>query len=116
MAFKHWLLGAAGALALSALSVSAQAAPLGVGSEDLKAVAEQNTVVQDVVWVRRCWRHRGHRHCRMVWLDRPYYYDAYPYGGYYSYGPSFGFSFGGGHRHHHHHHHHGHRHGGHRHR
>jgi len=98
---KHWLVGAAGAVALCALSAPTQAAPLGVGSEGLKAAADENTAVQEVVWVRRCWWRDGYRHCRRVWSDEPYYYDPYPYDGGYYYGPSFGFSFGGrGHRHH----------------
>jgi hypothetical protein len=113
MTFKHWLVGAAGALAMGTLSASVEAAPLGPAADTLKATAEENTAVQDVVWVRRCWWHRGHRHCRRVWREGPYYYyDPYPYDGGFFFGPSFGFSFGGhGHRHHHgHHHHRGHRH------
>lgn len=118
MTLKHLLVGVGAALALSALSAPVQAAPLGVARDGLKAATDENTVVQDVVWVRRCWWHGGHRHCRRVWSDRPHYYGSYPYDDsyYYGYGPSFGFSFGGGHRHHGHggHGHHGH--GGHRHR
>jgi hypothetical protein len=120
MTLKHWLVGAAGALAVGTLSASVQAAPLGTARDNLKAAANENTVVQDVVWVRRCWWHHGHRHCRRVWSDGPYYYDPgyyydpYPYGGFF-YGPSIGFRFDGGHRHHRGH---GHHHGGrgHRHR
>ncbi len=113
MTLKLWLIGVAGALALSTLSVSDQAAPLGVTTDSLKVAADENTAVQGVVWVRRCWWHNGHRHCRRVWSDQPYYYGPYPYDDYY-YGPTFGFSFGGGHGHHRHggHHHYG----GHRHR
>jgi hypothetical protein len=107
MTLKHWLVGAAGALAVGTLSTSVQAAPLGTPPDNLKAAANENTIVQDVVWVRRCWWHHGHRHCRRVWRDS-YYYDPYPY----FYGPSFGFRFGG----HGHHHHHGHHHRGRRHR
>jgi hypothetical protein len=103
MTLKHWLVGAAGALALGSLSASVQAAPLGVGPDGLKP-ADENKVLQDVVWVRRCWWHRGHRHCRRVWRDSGYYYDPYYYDPYF-YGPSFSFRFGGhGHRHHGHHH------------
>ena len=48
---------------------------------------------------RRCWRHRGHWHCRRGlrrygYYAQPYYYEPYPY--YYGYGPTIGFSFGGG--------------------
>ena len=52
---------------------------------------------------RRCWRHRGHLHCRRevrrYGYVAPYYYEPAPYYGY-GYGPSIGFSFGGS-RHHH---------------
>jgi|SRR5262249_49185627 hypothetical protein len=104
MTFKHWLIGATGALALSALSASVQAAPLPAGPDSLTAGAAENTALQNVVWVRRCWWDHGYRHCRRVWRDS--YYEPYPYDDGYYYGPSYGFSFGG----------HGHRHGGHRHR
>ena len=113
MTFKHWLIGAAGALALSTLSASVQAAPLAPGPDSLKAAANENAALQDVAWVRRCWWHRGHRHCRRVWRDS-YYYDPYPYSDGFFFGPSFGFGFGG--HGHHHHRGHGHRHGGHGHR
>jgi hypothetical protein len=94
MTLKHLLIGAAGALAVSTLSVSAQAAPLGTARDNLKASAGENTVVQGVEWVERCRWHNGHRHCRRVWRDRPSYY-----------GPSFRFRFverdrDGHHRHH----------------
>jgi hypothetical protein len=115
MTLKHWLVGAAGALAVGTLSASVQAAPLGTAPDNLKAAVNENTVVQDVVWVRRCRWHRGHRHCRRVWRDSGYYYDPYPYSDGF-FGPSFGFSFGGRHHHHHGHHHRGHRGGHHHHR
>jgi hypothetical protein len=98
MTLKHWLVGAAGALALGSLSASVQAAPLGSAPDNLKADANENTVVQDVVWVRRCWWQHGHRHCRRVWRDSGYYYDPYPYSDGYFFGPSFRFD--RGHRHH----------------
>ena len=106
MTIKNWLVGAVGALALGSLSASVQAAPLGLGQDGYNAATRENSAVQDVVWVRRCWYHNGHRHCRRVWS----YDDGYYYGPDYYYGPSFGFSFGGG-RHHG-----GHHHGGHGHR
>jgi len=82
MTLKHWLVGAAGALAVGTLSASVQAASLGTGSGTLNATGQENTAVQEVVWVERCSWHRGHRHCRRVWRDRPSYY-----------GPSFRFRF-----------------------
>jgi hypothetical protein len=94
MTLKHWLIGAVGALTIGTLSASVQAAPLGIAPDNLKATAE-NTAVQDVVWVERCWWHRGHRHCRRVWRNRPSYY-----------GPSFRFRFDGRDRHRRHHYHH----------
>ncbi len=65
---------------------------------------------------RRCWRHRGHWHCRRSFRRYGYayqHYDPYPYyyePYYYGYGPSLGFSFGGGRHFHGGHHHHGGRH------
>lgn len=108
MNLKNWLLSAAAAVALGAAGTTAHAAPLG----NMKAnpAAEQNTAVHNVVWVRRCYFHRGHRHCRRVWRDYGYYdSDPYYYSGPYAYGPSFGLFFGGGrhgHGGHHHRHHH----------
>jgi hypothetical protein len=102
MTLKHWLAGTAGALALGTLSAAVQAAPLGIAPDDLKVTAEKNSALQDVVWLRRCWWHNRHRHCRRVWRDGGYYYDPYPYDGGFFFGPSIGFSFGGG-RHHGHH-------------
>jgi hypothetical protein len=116
MIFTHWVFGAAAAIAVGTLSASVQAAPLAASPDNLKATAGENSTVANVVWVRRCWWHRGHRHCRRVWRDSDYYYyyDPYPHGGFF-FGPSIGFGFGGhGHHHHHGHHHRGHR--GHRHR
>jgi hypothetical protein len=103
MELKYWLSGAAGAIALGMLSVSAQAAPLGAAGEGLRANAGQSGLVQEARWVRRCWWHRGHRHCRRVWRRRwggyPYHYRRY-YGGPGIYGPGFSFYFGPG-RHYH---------------
>jgi hypothetical protein len=112
MKMKSWLVGTAGAVALGLIGASAQAAPIG-GLSDTRNVADRSSDVQNVVWVRRCSWHRGHRHCRRVWREYGYYpYGYYPYDygyydGPYAYGPSFGFFFGGG-GHHHHHGHHGH--------
>lgn len=98
------LLGAAtGALLLGTFASAAQAAPLGNAAGGLQTATGENALAQDVRWGRRCWRHRGHVHCR-----RGHWH--YGYGDYYrgyGYGPSIGPHFGG-HRHGHHR---GHRHG-----
>ena len=106
MKLKNWLLGAAAAMAFGAVGTAAQAAPLG----NMQAAAGQNTATQNVAWVRSCYWHRGHRHCRRVWRDYGYNDGGYGYyGGPYAYGPGFGLYFGGR-GHHHHHRHHRHRH------
>src|SRR5262245_1279479 len=117
MNLKTWLLGATTALALGAAGTTAQAAPLGNVMAD--SAAEQNAILQNVAWIRRCYWHAGHRHCRRVWREYGYNSDPYYYGepyyayGPYAYGPSFGFFFGGGGRGGHHGgHHHGGGHGG----
>jgi hypothetical protein len=108
MTVKYLLSGALGALALGFMAMSAQAAPLGGVTADLKTAAGPTSSAQDVYWRRRCWRgYHGRLHCRRVWVDPGYYgyYDAYPYSG-----PGIGLYFGGrgghwgGHHHHHHHH------------
>ena len=104
MSFKYCLLAIAGAAGLAMSPGSPQAAPLGVAAPAQQAAANANPMLQDIAWVRHCYRHRGHRHCRRVWSDRTYYYDDG-----YSYAPGFQFFFGGGGRHHHHHGHHHHR-------
>lgn len=88
-----WLSAVAGAVALGTFSIAAQAAPLGSAATGANAGSGAGSLVQDVA--RRCWRHRGHLHCRGD--DRHYYRDpGYSYGS--SYGPGFGFYFGGGDR------------------
>ena len=82
-------------LALGVLAAPVSAAP----SVNLKgAVLEPGTsLVEKVHSVRRCWWHRGHRHCRYVRGYRAY---GHAPNYYYGYGPSFGLYFGGGgHRH-----------------
>jgi hypothetical protein len=106
MTLKHWMGGMIGALALAAFCAPASAAPLGGAANGVKAAAGDSAAVQDVRWHRRCWRHRGHLHCRRVWSGDRYYYGGYPYG-YDS--PGISLYFGGG-RHHHHGHRHHHRH------
>jgi hypothetical protein len=91
---------AAAALALGVLAAPASAAPV----SGLKDVGIDTSSAAEPVHYRyrRCWRHRGHYHCRRAY--QRYYYGYAP--GYYSYAPGFYFSFGG----------HRHRHWGHRHR
>jgi hypothetical protein len=102
MRIRHVLLGATAAIGLGLAAVSAEAAPAVATAGDLTAAVREAANVDQVYWSRRCWRHRGHLHCRRYWVDygyAPYYsYDPYPY---YYYRPSFGFFFGG-HRHHRH--------------
>ena len=99
MSIRNISLAAVVAGALSAVTATAQAAPL-PGAAELKAQAGTNV---DKAAYRRCWIHHGIRHCR--WVG---YYDDDAYG-YYGYGPGIGFSiggrgghFGGGHFHGHH--------------
>ena len=101
----HWLSAAAGAVALGMFSTAAGAAPLGNAAGGLTNATGENSLAQEVRYGRRCWRHRGHLHCRRVVRHYGYapYYDSY------GYGPSIGLYFGGhrhGHRHHRHHRHH----------
>jgi hypothetical protein len=106
MKIKHWLSAAAGVLALGALSVAAEAAPLGSTAGGLKATANgENALTQQATYGRRCWRHRGHWHCRRGYRR---YYRNYYYSDPYYYGPGFSLYFGGGHRHGHRHRHHRH--------
>ncbi len=99
----YWLSGAAGALALGMFSAAAAAAPLGNAAGGLTTAAGENSQVQDVRYGRRCWRHRGHLHCRRVHRHHRHH-SYYGYGGY---GPSINLHIGGhrhAHRHHRHHH------------
>jgi hypothetical protein len=96
MNLKFALSAVAGAMALGVMSLSAQAAPLAGAPAGPKANVGESNLAQDVGWVRRCWYHRGHRHCRRVyrrWGAYPYYRRHY-YGGPAFYGPGFGFYFG----------------------
>jgi hypothetical protein len=91
---KHWLSAVAGAVALGAFSMGAQAAPLGSAATGANAGTGAESLVQEVT--RRCWRHRGHWHCRGGYGYGRYYRDSY------GYRPGFHFHFGGhrhGHRH-----------------
>jgi hypothetical protein len=77
-------------LALGVLASPAVAAP----ASSLQGMEAANPSLTDQVAYRRCYWHRGHRHCR--WVS-----DGYRYG------PSINLQFGGrhGHRHRHHRHH-----------
>ena len=109
MQLQQWVLGAVGALALSAMATTVQAAPVGAVADNLKLMTGNTSSVQKAHHHPRhhCrWRY-GHPHC---WWSRYSYYDdgyyPYAYGYYpYAYGPSVGIFIGGGRRHHHHHHH-----------
>ena len=96
MKLKYWLSGAAGALALGMLSFSAQAGPLSGAGEGLRANAGESALVQQAHWVRRCYWHRGHRHCRRVWRrwGGYHHHHRHYYGGPGFYGPGFSFHFG----------------------
>jgi hypothetical protein len=84
------------------LSVGLLYAPVSAAPGNLKgADVEAGTTAAEQVH-RRCWRHRGHWHCRGYRAYRSYGY----YPGYYGYRPGFSLYFGG----------HRHRHWGHRHR
>jgi hypothetical protein len=71
-AMKYVLSGAAGALALGLMPLTAQAAPAGASTADLKSGAATSV---EKVRHRRCWWEDGRRYCR--------YYRHY--------GPSFSF-------------------------
>lgn len=90
----YWLSAAAGAAALGMFSATAAAAPLGNAAGGLTSATGENALTQEVRYGRRCWRHRGHLHCRG---HRQHGYNPYYYGGY-GYGPSINLDIGG-HRH-----------------
>ena len=104
MKITRWLVPATGALILSAgwLASPGQAAPIGSAAADALREAGSQSAAVEQVHGRRCWRHRGHWHCRRHvrrW-HRPYYYHGgyYPRRSYYYrsrpgfaiYGPGFG--------------------------
>jgi hypothetical protein len=75
MSFRGFLLAAAGACALGAISNPGQAASFGIGS------TLQTTSYVDHVAYHRCWRQNGKRHCRRVSQERRY--RQYGYNPYY---------------------------------
>jgi hypothetical protein len=90
---KAHLLGLAFGLAICAMALPSDAAPVS-GAGTLEAVAGERSAVHDVHWRRRCWWHRGHWHCRRYvrhWYPRHGYYPDYPRRHHrYRYGPRFG--------------------------
>ena len=90
---------AGAALAVSLFAAPATAAP----AANLQGIAKDTSAVEQAHYRRRCWWHRGHRHCRRAHYRRHYGY--YPYRNYYGYSPGFSFYFGSPRRHWHHHHH-----------
>jgi hypothetical protein len=84
MRMSHWLVSAAGAVALGVLAMPVQAAP--VGALTANAAAQEGTSAAEQVNYGCYWRY-GRRHCRHY---------------YYGYGPGFSFYWGGGRRHYHH--------------
>ena len=92
---KSLALAAVG-LAFAFLAAPASSAP----TANLNGLQSSTSAAEQVHYYRRrCWRHRGHYHCRRY--VRGYYYPSYAYGPYYRpyYAPGFRFYFGGGHRH-----------------
>lgn len=87
MSVRKWLVSLAGVAGLGLMITSAQAAPAGAIGPGLQEAAGETSAVEQAHYGRRCWRHRGHLHCRG--------YSRY-YGG-----PYFGYRYG--HRHHRHH-------------
>jgi hypothetical protein len=85
---------AALAIGIGFMAAPATAAPTGSLAGDFRTAAPSTSATEQIA--RRCWWHRGHRHCRHTHRD---------YRGY-GYGPSINLHIGG-HRH-------GHRHRGHR--
>lgn len=58
----------AAVLAMGLAVSGAEAAPAAGGMTPLKAVTETSTTAENVRWVKKCSWHRGHRHCRSVWV------------------------------------------------
>jgi hypothetical protein len=84
---RYWTMGAASIAFLGVASIAATAAPATSGSH-LRAMAQQNSVVDQVAYRQCCWR-KGVKRCG--WVDEPgverygYYYgrprpEAFPTG------------------------------------
>ena len=68
MARMSLFAGPAVALAIGLFAGSAQAAPAGGALGGVEANPAAGNAVEKTAWVRRCYWHRGHRHCRNVWV------------------------------------------------
>ena len=55
MKLKAWLGGAVGAVGLAMISLSAQAAPLAVAQQGVRANAADGSLVQEARWYRHCY-------------------------------------------------------------
>lgn len=71
---NQWIIGAAGAIALAAMSAGASAAPLSNAAGAL-AAAHEGSLVEKAA--RRCWWQNGYRRCARA--------RSYGYGGGYGY-------------------------------
>ena len=98
MASKQWLTGAAGALALAAVTGAAQSAPLGSVATDFRPATASSV---EKAQYRICAIENGVRRCRMAEISGPYrstgrrVYGYQPLGprvyGYRSRGPVYGY-------------------------
>lgn len=86
MKTTSWIVASAAAGLLTLGISGANAAPLGANVGDIKAAAQESSVVEQVA--QRCWWHRGHRHCRWVPPVYSYYYAPRPAFSFY-YGPRY---------------------------
>jgi hypothetical protein len=103
-----WILGGTATIALCFAATPTHAAPSIGAISGFAPTAQEDLVVRDVHWRRRCWRHRGHWHCRRYvrrWYPDYYYGGYYPRRHYYRhrpgfaiYGPGFGLYVGPRHR------------------
>lgn len=50
------------------LTAQVNAAPGMAGIADIKSAASEASPVEKTYWTTNCWWHRGHRHCRQVWV------------------------------------------------
>ena len=84
---QKWITGAALAVGLGLMAAPATAGPAGSLAGDFRAATPSTSAAEQVV--RRCYWHRGHRHCRHT--GHRVYRE-------YGYGPSINLNIGG-HRH-----------------
>ena len=92
-----WLASAAILLGAGLFAGPAVAGPASLGGLQVPHTSNVDQVTYRSG--RRCWWHRGHRHCERAFRRYGYYntpyYNAYPHYGY-GFGPTLGFSYGGG--------------------